>query len=469
MPSRQDQLQSYQFSVQRVVAALVTHDSDPAQSPFRRTVAATVAGVVLAALGVAGMVAYAAAFGATTDKTSTTGTVYVEKRTGAKYVYLADDKRLHPVLNYASAALLSDRAEPPASQQISAKSLANATLGRRLGIPGAPDLLPGRDDLLRGAWTLCSRPGPAGGDPTSLLVAGGTPTGGRPLPASDTGPDPVGLLVATPDGTEYLLHDNYRHWIPDPQTALPAINLSGSQPVQVAAALVNALPAGQDLKPLATGAPGPSKAVHGAKIGQVYTTTTGTSPQYAVVLADGVLDIHPLQANLLLAQQAGSQPVQVSIGEFSHLPHSPSRSTDHDPGALPATNPVLVNDDNGSVCVRTSGAGGTGTVLVGASAPAAGDAVATPRTSQAGTVLADQVSVAPGHGVLVGAAASPGAPAAEDALSLVTDAGMRYPIDRAVLGRLGYSGVPVVRMPASLVAMIPSGPALDPTAARSPA
>jgi len=42
VPSRQDQLHSYQYSLQRVVAALVTHDPDPSRSPLRHNTFTTV-------------------------------------------------------------------------------------------------------------------------------------------------------------------------------------------------------------------------------------------------------------------------------------------------------------------------------------------------------------------------------------------------------------------------------------------
>jgi hypothetical protein len=51
----------------------------------------------------------------------------------------------------------------------------------------------------------------------------------------------------------------------------------------------------------------------------------------------------------------------------------------------------------------------------------------------------------------------------------VTDLGVRYPVPTAaVLGLLGYAGVSPVRLPAGLVALLPSGRALDPAAALVP-
>jgi len=54
MPSRQDQLHSYQFMIQRVVAALVMRETDPARSPFRRAAGATLASVLCAAIALGG-------------------------------------------------------------------------------------------------------------------------------------------------------------------------------------------------------------------------------------------------------------------------------------------------------------------------------------------------------------------------------------------------------------------------------
>ena len=58
VPSRQDQLHSYQYSLQRVVAALVTHDPDPHRSPLRRAGTTALVSLVIAALAVGGAAVY---------------------------------------------------------------------------------------------------------------------------------------------------------------------------------------------------------------------------------------------------------------------------------------------------------------------------------------------------------------------------------------------------------------------------
>jgi hypothetical protein len=58
MASKKDQLQSYQFLVQRFVSALVMRETDPAQMPFRRLAGAAFASVMVAVLALAGVGIY---------------------------------------------------------------------------------------------------------------------------------------------------------------------------------------------------------------------------------------------------------------------------------------------------------------------------------------------------------------------------------------------------------------------------
>src|SRR6185312_11702025 len=98
MPSRQDQLHSYQFMIQRVVSALVMRETDPPRSPFRRLAGAALIGALLAALGFGGAAAYAVISPGTSTAWRDESAVIVEKETGALYVYR--EQRLQPVLNF---------------------------------------------------------------------------------------------------------------------------------------------------------------------------------------------------------------------------------------------------------------------------------------------------------------------------------------------------------------------------------
>jgi type VII secretion protein EccB len=433
VPVRQDQLQSQQFSTQRVVAALLAHDPDPARSPFRRTPGATFAGVLIAVVALAGAALYGFFTGPGPDSWRDPTAILVEKESGARYVFRTDDGRLHPVLNHASALLLVNSPDAHVVL-VSRATLASAPLGSPLGIAGAPDSVPPRGSLRTGGWTLCSTGG------HRVLLVGVPARGGRPLVPPSAGVVGEGLLLSTVDGDGYLVHDGKRYRIAHPETALAALGWSGRQPSRVAPEIVNAIPAGPDLRaPDLPDRGQPSAAAPGAKVGQVYTTG---GHQYAVALADGVYDLTEVQAALLLADPAGAPAATVSTAQYGALRRS---SVKLEP--LPANAPSLVTPTR-SVCVAD------GRVLLDPGLPDGADGVYVPR----------------GSGALVEAAASTSAPPGSGALSLVTDAGVRYPIGSPeLLAALGYLGVAPVRVPAGLVALVPSGPALDPAAARRPA
>src|SRR5699024_3396388 len=126
MATRRDQLQSYQFLLQRVISALVYRKTDPAQSPFRRAGGAAFAGVMLSVLALAVTAAiglFVDMFGSNTDWTEGNA-IIVNKDDGSQYVVYPSDadlendesgdlpeQRLYPVLNYTSAALLAGTTE----------------------------------------------------------------------------------------------------------------------------------------------------------------------------------------------------------------------------------------------------------------------------------------------------------------------------------------------------------------------
>lgn len=472
MASRQDELHSYQFTAQRVVAALVTRDTDPLRSPSRRLVGASLASVLVAVLSLAAVAAYGviAPGGGTSWRDS--GAVIVERESGARYVYL--DGHLHPVLNYASALLIL-QADAPRTVRVARASLAGVPRGVPLGIPGAPDSLPDPDHLLGTPWTLCSVSGGGQDRPGSVLWVGGTPPGGQHLAERS-------LLAEDGLGGVYLIWRRHRHLVRDPAVVLTALGWRTAHRLPVAAALVNALPAGPDLARLASAIPGlgrPSKVAH-ARIGQVFVVQTqGAAAQYAVALADGLAPISQVQADLLLADPDTarilhqSRAVALAPGEYAVAPASavglPGSGTRVAPElALPTSTPTLAEPapDEQGTCVVVGAPAGAEDVLVGV--PVGDASTALPTGGSADRVVVDRVVVPPGSGALVEAAAGPDAQGGT--LSLVTDLGVRYPVaNTALLATLGYQKPRTVRLPASMVALLPAGRALDPDAARQPA
>jgi type VII secretion protein EccB len=478
VPSRQDQLHSYQYSQQRVVAALVAHDPDPHRSPLRRAGSAALIGLVVASLAVGGAAVYGLLTGRSSVEPRNEAVVFLEKGSGARFVYLKSDDRMHPVLNYSSALLIAN-ATAPKLVEASAQSLARVPLGDPLGIPDAPDSLPAaKGGLVQRFWTVCSRtPADSGSDTPaqSLLVVGDRLTDGTllPVPRADTpAADLRGLLVVDPSGRAYLIYNNKRFLIPAGRLQSTQSFLGWTQqPMPVAAAWINAVPSGPDLKPpVITDLGDPSSAIDDLEIGrllQIRGDASGTD-KWGVVLDDGVADVTDVQARLMQADPETYGRQEMTLNLYSSLPRSQTQLVGEAGAAgQPPWVPVLLNGSE-QVCLTYDGqseAKGVLSIRIGPTAPAGSPVTDAPAV--AGGVQADLVHVPRGKGALVVSAASPTAPAGSGTVSIVTDTGRRYPVaNRDLLPRLGYAGVQPAPIPGQLVALLPQGPALDPVRAR---
>lgn len=460
MPSRQDQLHSYQFSVQRVVAALVLREADPGYSPFRRAAGAALASVLVAGIALCGVALYGALVGGGSTRWRDPSAVIVEKESGARYVFR--DDRLHLVLNYASALLIIG-SDQPRTVLVSRKSIDGVPRGTPLGVAGAPDSLPEAGRLSSGPWTICStvRSDADGPAPRSVLQIGVEAAGGRPL-----GDDAV--LARHPDGSLHLIWHDHRHLVRDPDLVLSALTWTSRRPVPMAPALLNALPAGADLAPVPIADAGRRSRVRDATIGEVFVVASqGGGRQYAVAERDGLAGITELQANLLLTAARQADPTPLAQGAFATAPQRPDL-VPTGAAAPPSTTPKLVEPADASVCGRIRDDSGVPEVRVEAAVPDGTDGAWTGSRSAEGGALADRVVVPPGRGAVVAAAAAPGTPGG--ALSVVTDLGRRYAVPGTdVLSMLGYGAVHPLRLPAGVVALVPAGAVLDPAAARAPA
>ncbi|HWS38200.1 MAG TPA: type VII secretion protein EccB [Actinoplanes sp.] len=438
MPSRQDELHSYQYSVQRVVAALVSHDPDPRKSPLRRAGVTALISFLVAVLVVGGFGAYGLFTGQTMTEATNKNAVLVEKDTGARYVYLESDGKLHPVLNYTSGLLLIS-GDKPELKTVAPAKLAKIPLGAPLGILGAPDSLPPAKSLLKGAWSICTDT--VGGRPRSTLLIGTSASGG----AAASG----GILVKDPTGRTHLVLGSQRFLLPPGQvdSIVRALGWFGYRPWEVSAAWVDAIPSGPDLAPPTIPGRGGVSAIENRRIGRVLTDD---GKNLAVVLADGIAPLTEMQAKLLSTEPGGT-PLVVGA-QFLGLPASKSGlSTAAE--ALPSTIPALAEAPS-TACVTAPG----DTVRVNVKIPAG--------VAPAGESRVDLVTVARGAGALVEAAASADTAAGTGTVSVITDTGVQYPLaTRDLLGRLGYGNVTPTRIPAQLIAYLPAGPALDPVQA----
>lgn len=457
MASRSDQLHSHQFALQRVVSALAMRDPDPATSPGRRIFGALFASVMVAVLAVAAVGVYGLLRPGTGDAWREGRATIIEKETGARYVYV--DGVLHPVLNHTSAILLLGTTE---TVQVARSQLVGVPRGTPVGIPGVPDPLPARDQLVTDPWTVCSRPADSPAAVESTLRVGWVP------PAGPLGQQAI--LAVDPTGDLHLVWNNRRFALADPMLVLTAFAWAESAATPVSSAVLNAIPAGPDLGKLTTPRSNEPSIVPGLRVGEVFVVTNSDGSRlYGVALADGVSDVTAVQANLLVVGGAndGDPARELSPAEYAAAPRlDPLIPAGDD--APPASTPDQVRvARRGGVCATVSPDSGLVTVTVVESlAPLAGET----RTAATGQVggHADWIAVPPGRGAVVQSVASPSAPGG--ALAVVSDLGQRFAVpDAEVLSDLGYDGVTPLRLPAALVALIPAGRALDPAAAGLPA
>lgn len=459
MPSRQDQLHSYQFMVQRVVSAMVVRETDPAQSPFRRVAVAALASLLVAMVGVAGFAVYGVFVGGGgTGWQSSANAVIVEKESGASFVYR--DGLLHPVRNIASALLIAGGSAPDVIS-VSRASLAGTPRGALLGIADAPAVVPTPVQLVGGAWTVCAL-GVRGEDSTveqvSLLAVGerhGVLAGGTALT------DAEGTLV-TPDRNAarlYLLWRNRKYEVrtsADDTVAIRALSMSSYPPRLVDQAFLNAIDNGDAIKSPRLDPDGAS-SFGTAQVGDLFKVVSAAGdPQYFVAQADGLAEISPLQANLL-----GNDDHVMRELSPAQLPKRTGSLIPTGENAPPRSAPKFVDTGSGGLCAVVADDTGVRGMRYGVPAPPLSGLVRTAgQRTQTRAVIADYVLVEPGRGALVEGFTAPGT--SGGVVSLVTDLGQQFAIggDEA-RAALGFAGVTPVHMPIGLVALLPQGPRLD--------
>jgi type VII secretion protein EccB len=443
--TRRDLAESYQFLSRRVIAAVVTGELDPPQSALRRGVGALVAGIMVAVLvgagfGVVGLLTQTGGNSWQVD-----GAVVVEKETGASFIF--HNGVLYPALNYTSALLAAGKA-PPTVFRESAAAIAGVPHGNRVGIPDAPDSLPAPRAVLPGRWNLC-----AAGPVTTVLV-GTDPAGGSPL--ADR------ALLVTDGAATTLLWHGHRNLIADPSTVVPALFGAVGVAHRVGPAFLSGLPAGPDIAAIpVTDQDAASTVLPGRHNGDIVYADTGSGRQYYLVLADGLAPITALQRDVQLSQAAVA-PTRIDVAiaiTAKASKQAPSASELAPPTATPALASLGSAD---AICAAIADPTTAAQVSAGDTIPA-GSVV----TSAAPDGSADRVLVPPGHVAIVQTLVSP--TAGDGPYSLVTDIGVRYPVaSPAVLAVLGYSPHQAVRLPATLVGRLPTGPTLDPALAAVP-
>jgi len=457
--TRREQVRAYRFVTRRIVSALLSGEPETTDLPMRRLGLALFSSILFAAIVLAGVGAYGLIVpGGGTPKPNT---LIVERETGARYVYQQD--RLFPVLNYASARLILGVANPEV-RLMSQRSLRSLPRGRPVGISGAPDALPDSSALLGLPWSVCSAPrSPDVPAPVTHLLVGSQPSGGVAIGGDNA------LLVAV-DADRYLIWHNLRLKVRD-RGVLAALGYSSAFAIPVGPALINAITAGPELAPFQlrdAGKPS-TRRIKGQTplIGQVYHV----GHQHYVLTADGLVTIGEVSTLLFLAGGVTDQEITAVEAGRNQVDRRAEAE------GFPSTVPRLraVNNVQSAVCAHyrggTDAAHRTITVEVFDRVPGKLSVSTSDLVGQVtgGVRTADRVAVDGGHGALVQALPAAGATAAGATVYLVTDQGIKYALATRSDAKtaLGYGEVTPLEVPSALLALIPTGPTLDPVAARS--
>ena len=466
MRTRREQVHAYRFVTRRISSALLSGEPETPELPMRRLGLAVfgssmIGAIVLAVVGVIGLLNPAG--GQLVDPS-----IVIERETGARFVYV--NGQLHPVVNYASARLILQEAKPT-TKTMSGKSLRDVPRGKPVGIPNAPDALPDRAALLGPPWSTCSmRRAPGSTTLASHLLIGRVPDGG-----SELGQDALLVSAGTGNGaSRYLLWNNHRLRVPNGEV-LAALQMASARPVPVSEQLLNSITAGPDLRVRSVsnaGQPGPVVEGQPGKIGQVYRT----GDQYYVLRERGLSPIGEVMARLLLAD--GGEPTEISASAAGSL----QINDRFEPDGFPYNMPQLRNTgtEPAMLCTAFRGQTVSGNALTtiemfdrpDGDLVAASTNLPPTRVGDDSVRLADEVLIPGGRGALVRLLPAPDAPPANNPVYLINDQGIKYALPRvnpeSVQQALGYDGVTPVSVPSFLLALVPSGPALDPDAARRP-
>lgn len=475
MSVQRDQVDAQKYVHRRVVNALLTSDADTQQTPLRSVARATVVSMILGALIVGGFLAYGFISKGGNTGWQEEGSVVIAEETGTRYVYL--DGLLHPVANLTSARLISGSgATDPV--YVSANSIATAPRGAPLGILGAPDAMPAPEDLVHEPWSACSAlTATSSGELAPVVQVGpGTPGGAQALLPDEA------VLVGV-EGSEQLVWAGARWRLGDSEMVLTAFNEPAATPVDVGTAWVNAVPAaGTRLEaPDIPGHGEPGAMVAGVPtlVGQVFVTELADGEQYYLAVADGLLPVPSPLAALILADPrntalyADGRVEAIATDAAAVTAVGLSQASPPAEG-LPEELPVILNADlseHAGLCVTYAGSEEAADLVVSVVDPlelvsTAGAGSEPPTGAAVDYALSDRVGMTPGTGALVRAQTPDGG--GTGTVYVVTDQGVKYPVAGAeALDALGYDGVTPDPLPRELLDVIPTGPSLDPLAART--
>lgn len=464
MQTRRDQLQAYRYVIRRIMTSLLGAEPEHPEQPMRRVVAATLSGIMvfLVAGGIVALVTWLSKSGAQAWQED--GAYIIEKETGARYVMIEGD--LIPIENYTSARLIVGPDIAPV--RASRKDLAEAGIGPRRGIVGAPDSLPDSEHVTSSPWTACVRQEGTGNEAeTKVDVYIGESV-------SEFGAEELGeqaVVVNEGDSGLYLVWEGTRY--ETDEDSLSRLGLGSPDAVPVKANWLNAVPAGAPLETMTVPNRGGDAEYdiggQAVAIGDVIGTDVGT---YYVVHESGIEEIKETEYLLLRGAESelGLTAWEDMTAADVTAEDVPTAAEEDELSAtdLPDTPPELASLRDGEatpVCAWFEGGDdrGEASMSLGGNLPEPRNTEVASSSSQisVGPVAADRVSVPSGEIAVV--SELPGPQVDTSGYFLVTDSGVRFPVPtEEVLATLGFGDADPVAVPGNLLELVPLGPSLNP-------
>ena len=373
--------------------------------------------------------------------------IVMARESGALYVRV--DDTLHPVLNLASARLVTGSPDKP--KIVNESTVNKAKHGPLLGIPGAPAAIANSLTAEESAWTVCD-------DPSTTLIVGEANGIDRRAPQ----PSVLVTPRAESAATTYLLYDGWRAEVDLRNPAVVrALHLDGVTPRPVSRALLDAIPEAPPIEPphiIDSGSPG---MLGGLRVGTVVRITHTDTTEHYVVLSDGVQRIGEIAADLIrLTDSAGSREIQSvppdAIGTVPVVDTLPVTTFPKRADARLGTARAPV------VCAHWVPAGANTVVWAGDSLPLSTNSkpIELVQADGEGPAL-DKVFMPPGRNAYVRSTAINGIGGSAGPFYLVADGGILFGIQDEDTGRLLCVSSGAVPAPWPVLSLLPRGPELS--------
>jgi type VII secretion protein EccB len=387
-PTTKSQVQAYRFVLKRMQSALVRKDAVMLHDPMRTQSRATVVGVVLAALGMAGFLVWGLL--SPDPKPPDKDSILISKQSGQVYVLFNNPKQLVPTFNLASARLLlvaraqqqqqqqqkqnggaapapapssSSTQAPESPTVVDDKELKDIPRGRLTGIQNGPDLLPANDQRIDPLWAVCDAykldetlNKPASQNKIETSVLGGV---------KDLGPElskDQALLVQAPNKKFYLVYRtptnaNIRNANAvraevdmSDNKVRAALNLNDPDIIrQITTGMLNAIPEAPKLVlPDIDGRGGSPEGfdLQGLKVGAVFSVERAgqADPDYYVLLRKGKERIKRTTADLIRNTKSvnGEKITPVAPSAAAGVPEAPDTVDD---SSSPEVQPTILKPE----------------------------------------------------------------------------------------------------------------------------